>query len=371
MANVRKRVLAGCMAVAVAASAYVGLTGGSAPAAAAPGAKPPIVIGHRGASGLRPEHTLSAYATAISQGADYIEPDVVSTKDRKLVARHDNWLADTTDVESHPEFADRRVTKTIDGTSRTDWFTEDFTLAELRTLRTEERIPALRPNNAVFNGLDTIPTVEEVLQLARAKNVGVYPETKHPTYFDGLGLSLEEPLLAVLKKYGFDSAGDKVFIQSFETANLRDLRPKTKIRLVQLVDAAGAPFDFVVGGDPRTYSDLVKPEGLRFIASYADGIGPNTSRIVPVDATGRLGEPTTLIRDAHRLGLAVHTWTIRGENEQLPVDFRQGNPDAPGFNRVIGNVQGWLAKLYRLGVDGVFCDDPSTGVSARTEVFGG
>jgi glycerophosphoryl diester phosphodiesterase len=370
MSHVRKRILAGSLAAVVAAGAYVGLTGGSVPAAAAPGARAPIVIGHRGASGLRPEHTLSSYTMAISQGADFIEPDVVSTKDHMLVARHDNWLADTTDVESHPEFADRQATKTIDGTTRTDWFTEDFTLTELRTLRTEERIPALRPNNAVFNGLDTIPTVEEVLQVARAKKVGVYPETKHPTYFDGLGLSLEEPLLALLKKYGFDGAEDKVFIQSFETANLRDLQRKTKIRLIQLVDAVGAPFDFVAGGDPRTYSDLVKPEGLRFIASYADGIGANTARIVPVDAAGKLGAPTTLIRDAHRVGLDVHAWTIRGENEQLPADFRQGNPRADGFNRAIGNVPGWLAKLYKLGVDGVFCDDPSTGVSARAEVFG-
>ncbi|GAA2109123.1 glycerophosphodiester phosphodiesterase [Actinomadura alba] len=370
MFHVRKRVLAGGLAVVAAAGAYVGLTGGSTPAVAEQGARTPVVIGHRGASGLRPEHTLSAYKVAISQGADYIEPDVVATKDRILVARHDNWLADTTDVENHPQFADRKKTKTIDGVSRTDWFSEDFTLAEIRTLRTEERIPALRPNNAVFNGIDTIPTVEEVIKLARANNVGVYPETKHPTYFDGIGLSMEEPLLALLKKYGLDDRNDKVFIQSFETANLRDLRPKTKLRLIQLIDGAGAPYDFVKNNDPRTYSDLVKPTGLKFIASYADGIGANTSRIVPVDASGNLGTPTTLIRDAHRLKLDVHTWTIRGENQQLPADFRQGNSSAPGYERAIGDVNGWLAKLYRLGVDGVFCDDPSTGVSARTEVFG-
>jgi glycerophosphoryl diester phosphodiesterase len=370
MSHVKRRVLAGGLAAITAAGAYVGFGGSSTPATAEQGARTPIVIGHRGASGLRPEHTRSSYKMAISQGADFIEPDVVSTKDHALVARHDNWLADTTDVENHPEFAGRKTTKTIDGVAHTDWFTEDFTLAELHTLRTEERIPALRPNNAVFNGLDQIPTVEEVLQLSRANNVGVYPETKHPTYFDGLGLSLEEPLVALLNKYGFEDETDKVFIQSFETANLRELRTKTKVRLIQLIDSAGAPYDFVASGDPRTYNDLVKPSGLRFIASYADAIGPNTSRIVPMDAAGKLGGPTTLIRDAHRLRLDVHTWTIRGENQQLPADYRQGDPKAPGYERAIGNVPGWLAQLYKLGVNGVFCDDPSTGVSARTEVFG-
>jgi glycerophosphoryl diester phosphodiesterase len=370
MSDITKRVLAAGLAAVAAAGAYAGLTGGSAPAIAEQGARTPIVIGHRGASGLRPEHTLSSYRMAISQGVDYIEPDVVSTKDHLLVARHDNWLADTTDVENHPEFADRKKTKTIDGVTRTDWFSEDFNLAEIRTLRTEERIAALRPNNTVFNGIDVIPTVEEVLQLARANKVGVYPETKHPTYFDGIGLSLEEPLVALLNKYGLDDRNDKVFIQSFETANLRALRSQTKVRLIQLIDGTGAPYDFVAGGDPRTYADLIKPSGLQFIASYADGIGPNTTRIVPVDAAGKLGAPTSLIRDAHHVKLDVHTWTIRGENQQLPADFRQGNPSAPGYERAIGNVPGWLAKLYRLGVDGVFCDDPSTGVSARTEVFG-
>jgi glycerophosphoryl diester phosphodiesterase len=370
MSHVKKRLLAGGLAAITAAGAYAGLTGGSTPAAADQGARTPVVIGHRGASALRPEHTLSSYKMAISQGADFIEPDVVSTSDHQLVARHDNWLADTSDVENHPEFAERKKTKTIDGVTRTDWFTEDFTLAELRRLRAEERIPALRPNNTVFNGLDQIPTVEEVVRLARAGNVGVYPETKHPTYFDGLGLSLEEPLVALLNKYGFRDRSDKVFIQSFETANLRDLRTKTKVRLIQLIDSAGAPYDFVAAGDRRTYDDLVKPSGLRFIASYADAVGPNTSRIVPVDASGKLGRPTTLIRDAHRLRLDVHTWTIRGENQQLPADFRQGDPNAPGYERAIGDVPGWLAELYRLGVNGVFCDDPSAGVSARTEVFG-
>ncbi|SEG94682.1 glycerophosphoryl diester phosphodiesterase [Thermomonospora echinospora] len=363
------RVLAGGLAVAAVAGFCTTVAGGVAPAAADRAGRP-VVIGHRGASGLRPEHTLASYRMAISQGADYIEPDIVATKDRRLVARHDNWLADSTDVENRSEFADRRKTKTVDGTTRTDWFTEDFTLAELRTLRTEERIPAVRPDNTVFDGLEPIPTLEEVLELARKHDVGVYPETKHPTYFDGLGLSMEEPLVATLHRYGFDSRGDKVFIQSFETANLRDLRHLTKVRLVQLIDGSGAPYDLVKSGDRRTYADLVKPEGLKWIASYAQGVGPATNRIVPVTADGRLGTPTTLVRDAHRRGLTVHTWTVRNENEFLPADFRQGNAAAPGYRSATGDVGGWLSKLYKLGVDGVFCDDPSAGVGARTEVFG-
>ncbi|REE97414.1 glycerophosphodiester phosphodiesterase [Thermomonospora umbrina] len=364
-----RRALAGGLALAATAGVCAAVAGASE-SAEAERVRQPVVIGHRGASGLRPEHTLGAYRVAISQGADYIEPDIVATKDRRLVARHDNWLADSTDVEKRAEFADRKKTKTVDGTSRTDWFTEDFTLAELRTLRTEERIPAVRPNNAVFDGLEPIPTLEEVLDLARRHGVGVYPETKHPSYFDDLGLSMEEPLVATLGRYGFDGRGDKVFIQSFETANLRDLRKMTTVRLVQLINGSGAPYDFVESGDERTYADLVKPEGLKWIASYAQGVGPSTSWIVPVDASGRLGAPTTLVRDAHRRGLTVHTWTVRNENEFLPADFRQGNTAAPDHRRATGDVGGWLARLYSLGVDGVFCDDPSAGVAARTEIFG-
>jgi glycerophosphoryl diester phosphodiesterase len=304
-------------------------------------------------------------------GADYIEPDVVPTKDGQLVARHDNWLADTTDVDSHPEFAARKTTKVIDGVSRTDWFTEDFTLAELRTLTTEERIPGDRPENEAFNGTDHIPTLDEVLKLARESSVGVYPETKHPTYFDGIGLSLEEPLVKALDAHGFNKRDSKVFIQSFETANLRDLEKMTKVRLVQLISDTGAPYDFVAGGDPRTYDDLVKPEGLRWISSYADGIGPATSRIVPLAPDGTTGRPTTLVRDAHRLGMDVHTWTIRNENKYLPADLRQGDPQSPVHARATGNAPGWLGMLMKLGVDGFFCDDPSMCVAARTEVLGG
>jgi glycerophosphoryl diester phosphodiesterase len=329
----------------------------------------PIVVGHRGASAHRPEHTLLSYETAIALGADYIEPDLVSTKDRVLVARHENEISGTTDVENHPEFAARRTTKTIDGLPITGWFTEDFTLAELRTLRAEERIPDLRPDNTAFNGLAQIPTFDEVVKLARRSGVGVYPETKHPSYFDSIGLSLEEPLLEVLRKNGWSGRNDPVFIQSFESGNLRELSKKTRLPLMQLINATGAPYDWAAAGDARTYDTMVTREGLRDVASYAYGVGVDTKRIVPLGPDGRTMAPTTLIQDAHRAGLKVHTWTIRNENSQLPVDFRLGNTANPAFPRATGNVMGWLEKLYGLGLDGVFADDPGMANAVREHVF--
>ncbi|MDH2426271.1 glycerophosphodiester phosphodiesterase [Sphaerisporangium sp. TRM90804] len=331
----------------------------------------PIIVGHRGASAYRPEHTLLSYEAAIKMGADYIEPDLVSTKDHVLVARHENEISQTTDVESHPEFAARRTTKTIDGAAVTGWFTEDFTLAELRTLRAEERIPDLRPDNTAFDGLAQIPTFEEVVALAKKKGVGVYPETKHPTYFDSIGLSLEEPLVGTLRRFGWDSSRAPVFIQSFETGNLKQLRSATRAPIAQLINATGAPYDLVAAGDPRTYGDLVTPEGLREIARYADGVGVATQRIVPTGPDGRLLAPTTLIRDAHRRGLLVHTWTIRNENSQLPVDYRLGNPAGPAYPRATGDVMGWLERLFDLGVDGVFADDPGLARATRERVLDG
>ena len=330
----------------------------------------PLVIGHRGASGYRPEHTLASYRLAIEMGADYIEPDLVSTKDHVLVARHENDITGTTDVADHPEFAGRETTKTIDGVAHTGWFTEDFTLAELRTLRAKERIPELRPDNTVFNGLYQVPTFQEVIDLAKRAGVGIYPETKHPTYFDSIGLSLEEPLLAALRANGLDRRGAKVFIQSFETANLRELRARTRLPLVQLIDATGRPYDFVVSGDPRTYADLVTPAGLAEIATYADGIGPNKDLIIPRDSAGNLLEPTSLVRDAHREGLVVHPWTFRRENNFLPLDFRQGNPAGPEFLRAPGGLPAELRLFFRLGVDGVFSDNPDVAVATRHQVFG-
>ncbi|MFL6227099.1 MAG: glycerophosphodiester phosphodiesterase [Actinomycetes bacterium] len=330
----------------------------------------PLVIGHRGASGYRPEHTLASYRLAIEMGADYIEPDLVSTKDHVLVTRHENNIADTTDVAAHLEFASRRTTKTIDGTPVTGWFTEDFTLAELRTLRAKERLPDLRPANTAFDGLYPVPTFQEVIDLAKRAGVGIYPETKHPTYFDSIGLSLEEPLLATLRANGLTGPRAKVFIQSFETANLKELHAKTRLPLVQLIDATGRPYDFVVAGDPRTYADLVTPAGLAEIATYADGIGPNKDLIVPRDSAGKLQTPTSLVRDAHRAGLVVHPWTFRRENDFLPLDFRQGNPASPEFLRAPGDLPAELRLFFRLGVDGVFSDNADVAVATRHRVFG-
>jgi glycerophosphoryl diester phosphodiesterase len=330
----------------------------------------PIVIGHRGASGYRPEHTLAAYQLAIDMGADYIEPDLVSTKDHVLVARHENEISGTTDVAEHPEFIDRRITKTVDGTAVTGWFTEDFTLAELKTLRAKERLPELRPANTVFDRQFEIPTLQEVISLAKREGVGIYPETKHPTYFDRLGLSLEEPLVATLRANHLDRPNAPVFIQSFEVSNLEQLSELTKVNLVQLLDASGKPYDFVVSGDPRTYADLAKPAGLKQIARYADGIGPNKNLIVPRDASNRLLAPTTLVRDAHREGLVLHPWTFRRENSFLPADFRQGNPASPLYLAAPGDLPGELELFYELGIDGVFSDNPDTAVAVRSTLFG-
>jgi glycerophosphoryl diester phosphodiesterase len=362
--------LAAAMLV-LALSQVAGASGGQEQAAAHGGGRRlPLVIGHRGASGYRPEHTIASYTLAIELGADYIEPDLVSTKDHVLVARHENDITGTTDVASHPEFAARKTTKTIDGVVHEGWFTEDFTLAELRTLRAVERLPDLRPANTAFDGLYQVPTFQEVIDLARRHRVGIYPETKHPTYFDSIGLSLEEPMLAALRANGLDRPGAKVFIQSFEVANLKELNRRTKLPLVQLIDEVGAPYDFVVAGDPRTYADLVTPEGLAEIATYADGIGPSKNLIVPRDAAGNLLEPTSLVRDAHRAGLVVHPWTFRRENSFLPNDFRQGNPASPEYLRAPGDLPAELRLFFRLGVDGVFSDNSDVAVATRHQVYG-
>ncbi|MFD4992812.1 esterase-like activity of phytase family protein [Cellulosimicrobium cellulans] len=323
------------------------------------------VVGHRGASGYRPEHTLAAYEQAILQCADFIEPDVVSTRDGVLVARHENEIGGTTNVAQHPEFADRRTTKTIDGTAVTGWFTEDFTLAELRTLRAKERIPAVRPQNTAFDGLYPVPTLAEVLDLARhsetcdGKQVGVYPETKHPTYFDSVGLSLEEPLVAALRDAGLDSRKAPVIVQSFEMGNLRELDRLTKVDLAQLVSSSGAPYDLVAAGDPRTYADLVTRTGLREIARYADGVGLEKNVMIPRRADGTLGTPTPVIRDAHRAGLEVHGWTFRAENQFLPAEYRSSADPAAH-----GDLAGEVRVFLDAGMDGFFTDQPDLGVAA-------
>jgi glycerophosphoryl diester phosphodiesterase len=374
--SLSRRLLAGGLALMTAGTAYAAFasSSGAASAPAAPqahqGARLPIVIAHRGASEYRPEESKSAYELAIEMGADYIEPDIVTTKDHVLVARHDNWLNDTTDVANHPEFASLKKTKTIDGVAHTDWFTEDFTYAQLRTLRLKERLPDLRSGSSAFDGIDPVASLDEVLRIAKDHHVGVYPETKHPTYFRSIGLPLEDELLKDLAEYGFKGKNDKVFIQSFETSNLRALHKKTSIKLIQLIDTQGAPYDFVANHDPRTYSDLVTPAGLKGIAQYAYGVGPGLTRIIPVDASNHVLPPTTLVADAHHAGLAVHPWTVRPENSFLPVEYRQGNPASPNFLRAEGDASRLLADFYKLGVDGIFSDDSALAVSTRHRVFG-
>ena len=332
----------------------------------------PIVIGHRGASGYRPEHTLASYRLAIRLGADYVEPDLVSTKDGVLVARHENEISGTTDVADHPEFADRRTTKTIDGRAVTGWFTEDFTLAELKTLRAKERLPEVRPDNTRYDGRFEVPTFQEVLDLVKeesrrsGRRIGVYPETKHPTYFDSIDLSLEEPLVRTLRRNGLDKSRSKVFIQSFETGNLRDLDEMTKAPLVQLVDAQGAPYDLVAAGDPRKYADLITPDGLDEIAEYADGLGANKELVLPRDpGSGATGEPSALVGDAHAEDLIVHVWTLRDENQFMATNFRRGtNPNAKG------DIFAEVTAFLEAGVDGVFADYPDSAVDARDEWVG-
>jgi glycerophosphoryl diester phosphodiesterase len=338
------------------------------PACAASGAEEavvaktkPIIIAHRGASGERPEHTLASYTLAIEQGADYIEPDLVLTKDGVLVARHENEISETTNVGAKPEFASRKTTKTIDGRQVSGWFTEDFTLAELKTLSAKERLPMLRAANTAYDGQFEIPTFEEIIQLAQAREketgrrIGLYPETKHPTYFTAIGLPHEAPLLALLERYGYRETADPVFIQSFEVGNLQALRGKTQLRLIQLMDGEGGPADLP---DTR-YADMATPDGLKAIAAYADGIGPNKAMVIPRTLLGNLGEPTALVKDAHAAGLAVHPWTFRRENFFLPLGQRSGiNPAGQGD--LAAEIKAFIAA----GVDGLFSDNVSVAVAA-------
>jgi glycerophosphoryl diester phosphodiesterase len=315
----------------------------------------PLIIAHRGASGYRPEHTLASYELAIAMGADFIEPDLVSTRDGILIARHENEISTTTDVADHPEFANRKTTKRIDGREVTGWFTEDFSLAEIETLRAKERLPF---RNQFYNGQFEVPTFAEVIALAKGKSaetgrtIGVYPETKHPSYFRSIGLPLEAPLLAELKEAGYRGRTAPVYIQSFEVGNLERLREVTDLPLIQLLEAEGRPWDFAVAGDPRTYHDLATPAGLAEIATYADGIGPDKRRIVPAGPDGRLLPPTSLVADAHAARLLVHPWTFRGDGSFLAPEYG-GDPGKE------------YDQFFSLGVDGLFSDFPDTAIQAR------
>lgn len=322
----------------------------------------PLIIGHRGAAGYRPEHTIASYELAARLGADFLEPDLVSTSDGVLVARHEPEIGGTTDVARHPEFASRRMTKIIDGRRVHGWFVEDFTLAELRTLRAVERIPEVRYGNTRFDHRFQVPTFDEILRLATeltyelGRTIGVYPETKSPTYFAGLGLALEPPLVGALRAAGLDTPDAPVYVQSFETANLRELSEQVSVPLVQLVDCSGAPFDLAVAGDDRGYADMLTPGGLAEVAEYAQAIGPHKDLVITPD-----GVDTGLVTWAHAEGLAVHAYTFRNENRFLPADLRSdGGPNDAG------DATGEVLRFVRAGVDGLFCDHPDTGLDART-----
>jgi glycerophosphoryl diester phosphodiesterase len=296
----------------------------------------PLIIGHRGASGHRPEHTLEGYRLAADMGADFIEPDLVSTKDGVLIARHENEIGATTDVEV--KFPARRTTRTIDGQTVSGWFTEDFTLAEVKTLRARERLPF---RSHAYDGQFAIPTFDEVIELAQRlgrelnRPIGVYPETKHPTYFRGIGLPLEEKLIASLAKHGWDRKDAPVFIQSFEPDSLRLLRGKTSVSLIQLTSDAS----------------MLDAAGLKRIAGYADGIGPEKRLLVPIAPDGSVGAPTDLVQRAHAAGLVVHIWTIRVDRQFLPAGYH-------------GRGEAEFEQFRDLGVDGIFTDFPDAAAKA-------
>ena len=315
-----------------------------------------LVVAHRGASARRPEHTLAAYRLAVAEGADVIEPDVVSTRDGALVVRHENEISGTTDVASRPEFADRRTTKTIDGERVEGWFTEDLTLAEVKTLRAVERLPELRPESAAYDGQFEVPTLAEVVALAaelgaaRGRPVGVYPETKHLTHFRRIGLPLEVPLVEILRQFGLTEPGDPAWVQSFEPSGLELLRGLTRLRLVQLVLPDGAPAD----RPEVSYQTMTTPDGLATVACYADALGPAKSMVLDEDLA-----PTPLVADAHRAGLAVHAWTVRPENVFLPPPLRRGGGPAGR-----GDLAAEVRTLAAAGVDGLFTDVPAETLAA-------
>jgi glycerophosphoryl diester phosphodiesterase len=331
----------------------------------------PLVLAHRGASALRPEHTLAAYAKAIVDSSDFIEPDLVITKDGVLVVRHENDITETTDVAAHTEFAGRRTTKTVDGQQSTGWFTEDFTLAELKKLRARERLGALRPESRSYDGMFQIVTFDEVVDFVAAtaatlgRNIGLIPELKHSTYFTGLNLPLEQRLLDAFNASSYLRRAP-VVIQSFEVGNLKALRPKiaghANVQLMQLIEAPdNAPYDSIAAGRRRTYGAMLTAAGLAEIATYADWVSPNTRLLIPLGADGRLSKSTGVAAAARRAGLLVGTWTFRPENRFLAKDFWVGGNDTTR------NAAGSVAEIRRYldeGLDGFFTDDPRLGREA-------
>lgn len=324
----------------------------------------PLVIGHRGASGYLPEHTLEAYALAIEQGADYIEPDLVPTKDGHLIARHENDISDTTDVSSRPEFAARKTRKVIDGRTVEGWFSEDFTLAEIKTLKARGRNRASRAHDGKY-GIATLADILQALPQWEARygrRIGIYPETKHPSYFRKLGLGLEEPLVKALHDAGYKDADDPVFIQSFEVTNLKKLKTMTALPLAQLVDSEGAPQDWVEAGSSRSYKDMLTAEGIREVATYARVLAPYKGLIVARRSDGSWAPESDVLDLAHQAGLLVHSWTFRAENGMLPPALRKGNdPEADG------DLTGEVRHFFEAGLDGVFSNHPDQAVRARDD----
>ena len=340
-------------------------------AAHARGHDDPVIVGHRGAPGYRPEHTLASYELAFRMGVNFVDVDLVPTKDGVLVARHEPEISGTTDVASHPEFASRKKTQVIDGVTTTGWFTQDFTLAELKTLRAVERIPDNRPHNKLYNGRYQIATYQEVLDLTKRlsrelhRTVGTYPEVKHSTYFQTLGNPTEPKLVSILKRNNLNYPEAPVAIQSFEVSNLIELHKQLRVPMLQLTSATGAPADFVAKGDPRTYADIVTPQGLRDVAKYAKYLGPDKAQIIPRDAAGNLGQPTALVADAHAAGLKVQPYTFRNENPFLPANLRSSaEPDA------FGDVFTEEAAFFKAGVDGFFADQPDTALESLHAFLG-
>ncbi|ENV04035.1 MULTISPECIES: glycerophosphodiester phosphodiesterase [Acinetobacter] len=334
-----------------------------------------LVIGHRGASALRPEHTLASYQKAIDDGADFIEPDLVSTKDGVLVTRHENEIGGTTNVSTLTQFADRKTTKNIDGKDLTGWFTEDFTLSELQQLKARERIPEFRPANTAYNDLYPVPTLEQVIELAEAnykktgKIIGLYIETKHPTYFKNHNLAMEDTLLKTLAKYEYTRDIAPVYLQSFEVQNLKDLKRELDLhktlkhaQIIQLYDAkTSQPADFVESGETKTYADLATAQGLKDVAKYANGVGPSKGYILNFNDNGSV-QTTSFISDAHAAGLKVHPYTFRPENNFLPTPLKCSQ-DKPAERCPTGALKEFEA-YFKAGVDGVFTDDPALGREA-------
>ena len=335
----------------------------------------PLVIAHRGASGYVPEHTIEAYMQAIVFGADCIETDLVMTKDGVMIARHDNLLNLTTNVAEMAEFGDRKTTKTVDGKQLTGWFSEDFTLAEIKRLRAVERIPKIRPANVRYDGKFLIPTLGEILALAQtydriaARHICLYIETKHPTYFDDKGFGIEEALVAELGQADYTHRSDPVYIESFEISGLKKIRGISDLKLVQLLNESGKPYDMEKQGIDLSYQQMATPEGLKMIATYADVVAPDKSTfILPLDAAGNLdpAKATSFVTDAHQAGLLVHPFTFRVENKFLPKNLKS----APAIDSKPGDLAGEITPFLKLGVDGFFVDNPDIGVRVRDALAG-